>query len=269
MPKFIEGPIENDATGPPFLLAPSNFGKELTDLPSSKSAEFEQELAHLKKLLRAQGVARQRAEDDSVEAHRKLKSFEKEANKVRSDLTRAKAQLAGAKEEHTSDLRRAIERETGLWNELAEVRVQATKARDKVSGYKKLGMLCLLILIPVMSWAAVKYLPLSFDGDKSGTKPDSRGITATGRGTASTSPNDFTSDVQRLDQALSTFGNQSAEDVLRKVHDKNAARGIPVCSFEWNKGQMSLLFGEQSGAELGTSVTRCADAVEQAATKQD
>jgi hypothetical protein len=53
--------------------------------------------------------------------------------------------------------------------------------------------------------------------------------------------------------------------VLRRVHLANATRGVSVCSFEWNNGQVSLQFGNQAGVSIGSAMSECADAVEKAA----
>jgi len=77
--------------------------------------------------------------------------------------------------------------------------------------------------------------------------------------------NDFTKGADRLDAALGMFGGRNPEEVLRKVREDNAARGIDVCPFEWDRGKPSLLFGgKRDQVELDQVMTTCADAVAQA-----
>jgi hypothetical protein len=244
----------------------SVFGTRRSDKTPPKLSEAE-ELAELKKLLRAQGVARQREQENIIEVQRQLTSLETETSRVRGDLKCVQEQLADAKVEHTGALRRATEREAGLRNELVEVHAQATKTREKASAYRRLAVFCTVLLMPVMSWAAVKYWPTLSDGDKTRTETARGEVAPVSGGVAKDTPDAFTTDTQRLDQALGYFGNESPEKVLRKVHDENAARGISVCSFETNGGQVSLLFGAKPGTGLSNSMTRCADAVEQAGKK--
>jgi hypothetical protein len=259
-------PADIDVTIEPLTVAKERhgfrnvFGTRRTDRTQPKISDAEQELVLLNRLLSAQETAKERAQEKVVEANLQLKAFETETKRVRGELERAQDDLADAKEEHTRDLRRAIEREAGLWNELVTVRIQVAKAVDKASGYRKFAGLALFILIPGIIWAATNYW-------QSVVKPlEAKTGIAQGGGKI-TSVHDFTSDVDRLDHALTRFPHGSVEDVLQSVHDANAVRGISVCSFEWNGGQISLLFGRQPGAGLDTSVTQCADAVEQEAKK--
>ncbi len=259
MPTDTEVLIEAETTIlPPQLIFATErrgfrnvFGTRRTDR-TPQISDSEQELIPLGRLLSAQ--------EKVTEAHRQLKTFEAETNRVRGELKRAQNDLADAKQEHTHDLRRAIEREASLWNELVEVRVQVARALDKASGYRRLVGLFLLLLVPVMFWAAANYRQRAIEPGKVMTGIAQGGVNAT-------PAHDFTLDVDRLDHAVNRFRHGSVKDVLSSVHDANAARGISVCSFEWKGGQISLLFGNQPGAGLGTSVTRCADAVEQEAQK--
>ncbi len=125
----------------------------------------------------------------------------------------------------------------------------------------------LVIVIPVVWWGASNYWRTAGGRDK--VKPEivADGFVALPGGAEIAPAHDFASDVHRLDEALNRFRRESAEEVLRRVHDANAARGRSVCSFESKGGQLSLLYGDQPGTGLGASVTQCADAVEQAAEK--
>src|ERR1700679_3901610 len=129
MPTFTENPTELEvATGSSRAIAStvgvesrSVFGTRRSDKTPPKLSEAE-ELAELKKLLRAQGVARQREQENIIEVQRQLTSLETETSRVRGDLKCVQEQLADAKVEHTGALRRATEREAGLRNELEGAR---------------------------------------------------------------------------------------------------------------------------------------------------
>ena len=79
---------------------------------------------------------------------------------------------------------------------------------------------------------------------------------------------DFVSAWARLDRALAHHGYQSAQTVLRQVRDKNAARGVNVCNFEWKHGQMNLVYGQNAGLPMGRDMSNCADAVEKEESSQ-
>lgn len=77
---------------------------------------------------------------------------------------------------------------------------------------------------------------------------------------------DFSGSVDRLNDALGQFPNQNPRDVLMRVRKENAARGIDVCSFEWNEGEPSLVYGSRRGhVALDAVMGNCAQAVERAA----
>jgi len=69
----------------------------------------------------------------------------------------------------------------------------------------------------------------------------------------------------RLEQALDSFKGEKPEQVLQRIHIANAVKGVEVCSFEWNNGQVSMLFGSKEGLDIDKAMSRCADAVEKAA----
>lgn len=70
----------------------------------------------------------------------------------------------------------------------------------------------------------------------------------------------FQSSLGRLNRALSAFGNQPAEQVLRAVRSRSADHS--VCAFQWNNGQPALLFGEGAKLTLAATLGNCATAVE-------
>jgi hypothetical protein len=71
----------------------------------------------------------------------------------------------------------------------------------------------------------------------------------------------FQNSLGRLNEALSSFGNRSPEEILREVrlHSPDHA----VCAFHWNNGQPALLFGiEGVRQSLASALGSCAVAVE-------
>ena len=226
------------------------------------------ELEHLRKLLSAQDAAKQQAQSAAAELHKQLKVFENENGRIRNDLKRSQDQLTLAKQEHEKEIRRAADRETGLANELLHARAQASEALEKVSGDKKKWAAILLgLAAPALVWAAVAHWhsagPASPDTREVSADP----VAASPRLPASKAPAspDFSAALGRLDQALNSFSGEQPEEVLRRVHMANAIRGVEVCSFAWNNGEVSLQLGSKSGMGLDTAMTECADAVEKAA----
>ncbi|MDQ1470050.1 MAG: hypothetical protein QOJ99_1530, partial [Bryobacterales bacterium] len=51
----------------------------------------------------------------------------------------------------------------------------------------------------------------------------------------------FQNSLGRLNEALSSFGNRSPEEILRDVRLRGADHS--VCAFQWNNGQPALLYG--------------------------
>jgi hypothetical protein len=230
---------------------------------ASKVSDTAPDLPHLRKLFSDQEAAARQAEEKFVEAQRQLKALETETNRVRSELQRTQKELADKKEQYATDLRWSTEKEARLSDEVVAVRFQMTEALDRASGYKKVLAICVVLLITVIALAAANYWRVAAERQKTAVV----GFAALSGRVVNALPHDVTVDVRRLDQALNHFRHESAEEVLRRVHDMNAARGISVCPFEWNGGEASLLFSDQPDAGLGITLTRCADAVEQAAGK--
>ena len=238
---------------------------------TTASVHAVQELAHNKKVATAQATAKQRAQSTIAETQKQLKFSEAEITRMRDELKRAQNELLATKAEHTHQLRQAVDRESGLWDELVEVRGLAITAKERASGYRKKLLTVLLVLVlPAMVWAAVVYQPVVFAQSANGKSPDVPVATSSERPApavevAKVPTRDFAESLDRLDQALGQFTQDRPEDVLRRVHDMNAARGVSVCSFEWANGQVSLVFGSKPGMGIEPSVANCADAVEQAA----
>lgn len=210
----------------------------------------------------------ERAQAAAAEAQRKLQQAELENSRVRAELRRMQEELESTKTTHTQEVQKAADREAGLWAELNEVRDLASTADRKASGYKKslFGVL-LLLAVPAAVWAAVSYSrPATVHAAVVVPVPVVAQVPVVdGVPVTTSNPSAFTDSVNRLSQALDRFGNEEPQNVLRRVHDANAARGISVCSFEWHNGQVSLVFGNDPGMAIGTTMTRCAEAVERAA----
>jgi hypothetical protein len=71
-----------------------------------------------------------------------------------------------------------------------------------------------------------------------------------------------------LNNALASFPDRRAEDVLTEVRRRSSVSDPSVCAFQWNGGQPALLYGGQNkSVSLGGTLTKCAQAVEKLRTK--
>jgi len=71
----------------------------------------------------------------------------------------------------------------------------------------------------------------------------------------------FQGPMGRLNEALSSFGNWPAEDLLREVRRWSGDRNI--CPFRWNNGQPALLYGGDGMKQsMADALGSCAAAVE-------
>jgi hypothetical protein len=124
------------------------------------------------------------------------------------------------------------------------------------------------LVVPALIWAAVTYWHPPAAGDASVesavTPPLHRNAASASTGGA---PADLTGALSRLDDAFTNFPGVAPERVLQLVHKDGLTRGESVCSFEWNGGNVSLLFGSGAGNDPGSAINRCADAVEKAAIR--
>jgi hypothetical protein len=215
----------------------------------------------------------ERAQQEAAEARKKLQQAEIESGRVRAELKKLHEQMEAVQAAHAQEIQRASERETGLWNDLSEIRNQASLAAQKASAYKKglIGVL-LLMALPALGWAAYRY---GHPTPVQAASPAPHRPTVSTHSEApfatlevvpvETESSDFTEGAGRLNRALEHFRNETAETVLRRIHEENAAHGVSVCAFEWHKGAVSLIFGNQPGMEIGVTMARCAEAVERAA----
>jgi DNA-binding transcriptional MerR regulator len=225
------------------------------------------ELEHLKKLLSAQDAAKLHAQSVAAQLQKELRSLESDNSRLRGELKRLQDQLAFAKQEGNVELRRASDREEALRKELVELRIVATKALEKASGSRKWLGISFGFGVPALILAAVIYLHPT--GPSTGASDQPREETVVAESAKVRPPDhstpagrDFAAGLGRLDDALNSFKGEKPEDVLQRVHLHNAAKGISVCSFEWNNGDPTMEFGSKEGMDLNASMTRCADAVE-------
>jgi len=143
---------------------------------------------------------------------------------------------------------------------------QAGEAARRASSYKTIALIMVAVL-PLMVWAAWRYGHPAIVVQAASPAPHAAEIPPFATHAAPLSdddPSEFTKGAGRLNRALDRFSNESPEAVLRRIHDENAAHGVSVCAFEWHKGEVSLIFGNQPGMEIGVTMTRCAEAVEKA-----
>jgi hypothetical protein len=135
---------------------------------------------------------------------------------------------------------------------------------NKSSGYRESW---LTIAAPVLLWGGAVWAAVAY-----GNTPVAPDTAAQNPAAAETLPQageqDFVSAWARLDSVLAHHGYQGAQAVLQRVRDKNAAHGIPVCSFEWNQGQVSMVYGQNAGQPLGLEMSNCAAAVEKEESSQ-
>lgn len=225
------------------------------------------ELDHLRKLLSAQDAAKLHAQSVAAQLQRELKSFETDNNRLRGDAKKAQDALTAAKLDHNTELYQASERESVLRKELLAAREQLAHHIEKSSGHGKRWLaIALGIVIPALIWAAATQWHRGGVQAESDSAPDNAVVADSVKPvTGKPATKDFAGAMGRLDQALDSFKSEKPEEVLLRVHNANAAKGIAVCSFEWNNGQVSMLFGSKEGLDIDKAMTRCADAVEKAA----
>jgi hypothetical protein len=209
----------------------------------------------------------ERAQQEAAEARKKLQQSELESGRVRGELRKLQEQMEAAKAAQTQEAQRAADREAGLWSDLNAVREQASVSARRASHYKTIALV-LVAVFPLMVWAAWHYGHPAIIAQAAAPAPAPHAARAAVAPQEShyldEEPSEFTRGAGRLNRALERFSNEPAETVLRRIHDENAARGISVCAFEWHKGEVSLIFGNLPGMEIGLTMTRCAEAIERA-----
>ncbi len=209
----------------------------------------------------------ERAQQEAAEARRKLQQAELESGRVRSELKKLQEQMDAVKAAHTQEAQRAADREAGLWSDLNSVREQASISARRASNYKT-AALVLFAVLPLLVWAAWHYGHPAIVAQAASPAPhiasEMPPFATLPAPMSDDAPSEFTKGAGRLNRALDRFRNEAPEAVLRRIHDENAVHGVSVCAFEWHKGEVSLIFGNQPGMEIGVTMTRCAEAVEKA-----
>lgn len=210
----------------------------------------------------------ERAQQEAAEARRKAQQAELESGRVRAEIKKLQEQMEAVKSAHTQEAQRAADREAGLWSDLNSVREQASLSARRASNYKTTALVMLAVL-PLLVWAAWRYGHPAIVAQAAASPVPSAAeappFATLAAPLADDDPSEFTKGAGRLNRALDRFRNEAPETVLRRIHDENAAHGVSVCAFEWHKGEVSLIFGNQPGMEIGVTMTRCAEAVERAA----
>jgi hypothetical protein len=72
----------------------------------------------------------------------------------------------------------------------------------------------------------------------------------------------LTGDLDRLNGAFAAFPGRQPEDILREIHRKAAKTDPGLCTFDWNNGQPSILYGGGGKLSLSASIDKCARAIE-------
>jgi hypothetical protein len=276
MPNSESVPVETDnpvgqvmEASDPVPARPAEAGFDITRERTTQAIRSAaMELDHLKKLLAAQDAAKLHAQSVAAGLQRELKSFETDNNRLRGELKKAHDQQAVAKHDHNTELYQAGERESALKRELLETRAQLAGIIEKTSGRgKKWFVMALAVGIAAMILAIAtewRSHVQAGGGDAAAADPV---VADSGKpaAPAAAGTRDFAGAMSRLDQALNSFKSEKPNDVLQRVHLANKVKGIDVCSFEWNNGQISMLFGSKEGMDIDKAMARCADAVEKAA----
>jgi hypothetical protein len=210
----------------------------------------------------------ERAQQEAAEVRKKLQQSEIESGRVRAELKKIQEQMEAVKAAQTQEAQRAADREAGLWSDLNAVREQASLSARSAANYRTIALV-LVAVLPLMVWAAWHYghpAIVAHAAAPAVASHTAQPAAATeGSHYLDEDPSEFTRGAGRLNRALERFSNEPAETVLRRIHDENAVRGVSVCAFEWHKGEVSLIFGNQPGMEIGITMTRCAEAIERAA----
>jgi hypothetical protein len=208
----------------------------------------------------------ERAQQEAAEARKKAQQAELESGRVRTEIKKLQEQMDAVKSAHTQEAQRGADREAGLWSDLNAVREQASMSARRASNYKTIALVMVAVL-PLMVWTAWRYGHPAIVAQAASPAPQATEMPPFATHAAPLSdddPSEFTKGAGRLNRALDRFSNEAPETVLRRIHDQNAVHGVSVCAFEWHKGEVSLIFGNQPGMEIGVTMTRCAEAVERA-----
>lgn len=256
------------------------------------------EIDALKKMLRDQQRATVQAVNTASDLTTQLKATKAEAEKTKiqvhggqkARIDRAEATVAQLKAQwHVAqhDLekeRRARQTEaiaaaakvTRLQRELLEAVVVPVTTRtrwhiDWRRGATLVGVLALLVLMVALFHKKGADFPVRQPADATQpaevlAPPVDSHARAIAKRVSVTAPRElsageranFSLALGRLNEALEAYPGVEPVEVLRQVY---LAGNASVCSFEWNEGNPSLVFGGKETGSLAQSVARCADAV--------
>ncbi len=263
-------------------LLRSRLGDATDSFP--ERARLEDELQRVRRQLDSQINATRIARETASNAIGQLKSVEFDTQRTRLELDRTRTQLTQVQQFHEETVRHAEARERTIRNDLDVARQEVVQSQKVVGNKKKFVVLPMVVAGFALCWAAiVQWKVLDSEGglrnrdngpapSESTIRPAAPQVTSvssTLRPSSTLSTGgaaDLTDSLARLDRAMDRFGSSDPESVLRLVHTQNLARGLSVCSFAWNGGQVSLVFGGKE--DPSTAITHCADAVESAASSK-
>jgi hypothetical protein len=266
--------VTDDSNEAGILSAPLSKGERL-------SRGVQQELDLLKALSDEQEARNRRAQNITANLHRQFQLAEAENSRIRSELEEARAELTVAQQGGLHEIQLASTREARVREELVAARSSATSAIENLTRRSKkwqgisaaLGTTAVLLAGAVFwQWHApsgnVRTVE-SRDQHLADSRPNNKPAAETpqpANASAKIDSHDFTDAMVLLDRALGHFRGNNPEDVIRRIRNENAAKGISVCSFEWNAGEPSLLFGTgERNLGLDAVIAHCADAIEKAA----
>ncbi len=233
------------------------------------------EVEQLKRLLAEQEAARKSAHATAVTAQQQVKLHEADSQRLLVELQRTREQL--------SNVKRALPAAVAIR------RVQYVPVATGVSGKKWFAAALVFVTVCTLAAAGLRKLNSPAARDDTAPQADSepapvapiatsspRQLTEQptmlqhpsaplSRLTGSAGTQDFSEALGNLDDALGNFKGANPDDVLRKVHKENATQGVSVCSFAWNGGQISLLYGSKEGRNPEDAILRCAEAVKRSA----
>ncbi len=242
---------------------------------------FQQELDQLRALSDEQEARNRRAQSITANLHRQFQLTEAENGRIHSELEDLRAELAAALQGGHHEIEAASARETRAREELAAARTSATSAIENLARRVRTwqGISAALGVTTMFLAGAFFWQWRASPGDARTVESrtadvhsvESHPITRPtaempASPSAKTDLHDFTDAMVQLDRALGHFRGNQPEDVIRRIRNENAAKGVSVCSFEWNDGEPSLLFGSgERNLGLDTVIAHCADAIDKAA----
>lgn len=209
------------------------------------------------------------AQKVTAQLRRQLQLTSADSKRIRSELSGKRADVARLERELVLQAQIGDSRESTLRGELLEARYQALTALDSTVHDRKIWLsVTLAVAATTILCATAGYWWNNNPADKLPSRPSpvvSGAATGQSGPVYRNTPNYIDNAVSRLDDALSRLRGGSPEAILGRVRAENAARGVQVCSFEWNRGQPSLLFSGAGDRDINSAITDCADAVNRSA----